>query len=269
MKVSVIIPAAGRSARFKGKQNKIFERIKGRPVFLRTLELFVNRDDVCQVLLVVHQDDLDTIKQRFGGNLGLMDVGLVVGGAERTDSVRNALAEVDDSADLVAVHDAARPCVSPLWIDAVFDAAAKDGAALLAYPVHGTLKKVAEVRPDSDSRPTLTVGGESFGPKDKRAGKRLVVDRTVPRSGLWEAQTPQVFRRALLVEAYARAEEAPATDDAQLVEALGGKLTVVMGDPRNVKITTSGVLSLATAVIDSLPRPKPKADGNPFAEAQW
>ena len=237
-KVSVIVPAAGSGKRFGSQHNKIFQRIKGQPIFIRTLEAFTSRDDVVQVQLVASAADAEEIKDRFGGNLGFMGVSLCIGGAQRSDSVRNALSKVSADADLVCVHDAVRPCVSALWIDAVFAQAARSGAAILAYPVHGTLKKVA--------------GG--------------AITETVPRVDLWEAQTPQVFAKDILVRAYAAGREA--TDDASLVEALGLPVSVVLGDPRNIKITTPGDLALAEAVIDSLPKPKPKHSG-PFDEAQW
>jgi 2-C-methyl-D-erythritol 4-phosphate cytidylyltransferase len=240
MKVAVIIPAAGASKRFGGRGKKVFERLKGRPIFIRSIELFVNREDVCQTLLVVADDDMETIKENYAASIGFMGVQLVMGGAERTDSVRGALAKVSDEADFVCVHDAVRPCVSPLWIDDVFAAADKTGAAILAYPVHGTLKRVA--------------------------GDGAILE-TVDRQGLWEAQTPQVFRKDLLVKAYENASAA--TDDAALVEATGQAVTVVRGDPRNVKITTRSDLSLAAAVVDSLPKPKCKASASPFNEAQW
>ena len=263
MKVSVIVPAAGRGKRFGGNQNKVFERLKGRPIFIRALELFANRDDVCQILLVVSPEDRAMVAERFGGNLGLMGVSMVDGGAERTDSVRNALSHVAAEADFVAVHDAARPCVSPLWIDEVFAAAAEGGAAILACPVHGTLKKVASV---DETPQQLTILGEKIAAPPRR---RHRVEQTVERlSGLWEAQTPQVFRKELLVGAYAKAAGA-ATDDAQLVEIAGYPVAVVPGDVRNIKITTSADLALATAIVDTLPKPKPKSDGSPFAEAQW
>jgi 2-C-methyl-D-erythritol 4-phosphate cytidylyltransferase len=238
-KVSVIVPAAGAGKRFGAGQNKIFQRIKGQPLFLRTLEAFTSRDDVCQVQLVVSEQDMPELKERFGGNLGFMGVSLVQGGEQRTHSVRNAQANVKAESDLICVHDAVRPCVAQLWIDALFKEAAKTGAAILAYPIHGTLKKVSA------------------------AG---VIDQTLPRTELWEAQTPQVFRKDVFEKAYAAA--AQATDDAALVEAIGHPVSVVMGDPRNVKITTRGDLALAEAVIDSLPKPKPKVTG-PFDEAQW
>jgi 2-C-methyl-D-erythritol 4-phosphate cytidylyltransferase len=240
-KVSVIIPAAGAAKRYGGKQNKIFERINGQPVFIRTLEAFSTRQDVCQTILVVSADDMPHIREKYGGNLGFMGVTLVEGGATRTQSVRNALARLSSDADLVCVHDAVRPCVSPIWIDAVFKEAQKTGAAILAYPVHGTLKKVSAAN---------------------------VIDETVPRQDLWEAQTPQVFRKDILLKAYAGGKDA--TDDAHLVEQTGHPVSVVMGDPRNIKITTMSDLVLAAAVINTLPKPKPKASGaNPFDEARW
>ena len=241
MKVSVIIPAAGASRRYGGRRKKIFERLKDRPVFVRSLELFVNRKDVCQVQLVVAAEDMETMKTRYAANIGFMGVKVVAGGATRTESVRNALATVVGEADFICVHDAVRPCVSVLWIDEVFAAAEKTGAAILARPVHGTLKRVGEGR---------------------------TIRQTVEREGLWEAQTPQVFRKELLQRAYKQAAGS-ASDDAALVEALGQAVTVVPGDQRNVKITTRRDLSLAAAVVDSLPRPKLSKPAGPFAEAQW
>jgi 2-C-methyl-D-erythritol 4-phosphate cytidylyltransferase len=240
-KVSVIIPAGGSGRRFAGRRNKIFERIKDQPVFIRTIEAFSSRDDVCQIQLVVSTADMGEMKSSFGGHLGFMGVALVEGGATRDRSVSNALANVTDEAELVCVHDAVRPCICSRWVDAVFAKAAGTGAAILAYPVHGTLKRV---------------------------GAGEVVTETASREDLWEAQTPQVFARELLVRAYASAEDG-ATDDSQLVEALGHPVSVVMGDPRNIKITTQADLALAAAVIGTLPKPKPKGPAHPFAEGQW
>jgi 2-C-methyl-D-erythritol 4-phosphate cytidylyltransferase len=239
--VAAIVPAAGAGKRFGAKGNKIFQRVGDQPVFIRTLELFTSREDVCDVQLVVSADDMAEMKERFGGHLGFMGVRLTQGGETRPQSVKNALANLPPEAEYVCVHDAVRPCVSPLWVDAVFAEAVKSGAAILAYPVHGTLKKVSGTG---------------------------VIDETVPRSGLWEAQTPQVFRRDLLLKAY-EGDLSHVTDDAQLVEALGHPVRVVLGDPRNVKITTPGDLALASAVINSLPKPKPKGPLNPFEEARW
>ncbi len=241
MKVSVIIPAAGASRRFGGKTKKIFERLKDRPVFVRSIELFVNRPDVCQVQLVVAEEDIETMRDRYAANIGFMGVKVVRGGASRTESVRNALANVVDEAEFVCVHDAVRPCVSILWIDAVFAAAERTGAAILATPVQGTLKRV-----DGDG----------------------AVERTVDRENLWEAQTPQVFGKELLRRAHEQAG-GPASDDAGLVEVLGETVSVVPGDLRNLKITTRRDLAIAAAVVDSLPKPKLTKPAGPYDEARW
>ncbi|MCJ7543031.1 MAG: 2-C-methyl-D-erythritol 4-phosphate cytidylyltransferase [Phycisphaerae bacterium] len=224
-KVSVIVPGAGAGKRFVAAGGKIFQPLNGRPVFIRTLEVFVTRRDVCQVLLVVAPGNLHEVRRRFGSQLDSMGVTVVAGGATRSESVRNALAHLSDQAELVCVHDAVRPCVSPLWVDAVFAQAQRAGAAILACPVHGTLKRVSP------------------------AG---VVQGTLPRAEAWEAQTPQVFRRDWLLAAYATGAEA--TDDARLVEATGREVSVVPGDVRNIKITTAADLAIAAAVIDTLPR---------------
>ena len=239
-RVSVIIPAAGAGRRFSSKENKIFHRLGNAPIFIRTLEAFTTRSDVCQILLAIAPADVEETRRRFGGNLGFMGVTLVEGGATRTQSVRNALAKVKQEADLVCVHDAVRPCVAQGWIDEVFAKAEKTGAAILAYPVHGTLK---------------TVGPDN------------VIQTTLPRQELWEAQTPQVFRKDILQAAYATGAEA--TDDAHLVESIGHPVSVVLGDARNIKITTPRDLAVAAAIIATLPKPKPAGYSHPFDEARW
>jgi 2-C-methyl-D-erythritol 4-phosphate cytidylyltransferase len=240
---AVILPAAGRSSRFRDKEKKPLALLDGRAVWLRSAELFVTRDDVCQCLIVVAMEDQEVFRRRFGANLAFMNIELVDGGGERFDSVANALARVKPEADFVAVHDAVRPCLTTALIDAVFAKAQEAGAALLAVPVADTLKQV-----DAQRR----------------------VQATVPRAGLWLAQTPQVFRRDWLAEAYTKRGQADksVTDDAQLVEAAGHPVTVVEGATTNIKITTKGDLFLAEAVLKSLPKPKPAAPAHPFAEEE-
>ena len=141
----------------------------------------------------------------------------------------------------MAIHDAVRPCLTEESIAAVFAQAEKSGAAMLAIPVHDTVKQV-----DAQQQ----------------------VQATVSRKGLWLAQTPQVFRRDWLEAAYAgRAKLGnDITDDAQLVEAAGHKVTVVEGASTNVKITTKNDLFLAEAILKSRPKPKGKGPIHPFAE---
>lgn len=239
---AVILPAAGKSSRFRDQHyKKPFVPLENRPVWLHAAEKFTNRSDVQQTLLVISPEDREAFQSKIGANAALLGIEIVDGGAERTDSVANALARVRADIDFVAIHDAARPCIAEEWIDAVFSAAANTGAAILAAPLSGTLKRVA--------------------------GDKTIVE-TVPREGLWEAQTPQVFRRQLLVDAYARRDGRPATDDAQLVERLGKKVTVVPCSAMNLKITTKDDLRLAAAILKALPKPKLLGPAHPFADDQ-
>jgi 2-C-methyl-D-erythritol 4-phosphate cytidylyltransferase len=237
---AVILPAAGKSSRFRDPHyKKPFAPLDGRPVWMHAAERFANRKDVVQSLIVISPEDREEFTEKFGGNAALLGIEIVEGGAERSDSVSKALERVNSDADYIAVHDAARPCIVDEWIDAVFAAAVKTGAAILAAPVTGTLKRAAA---------------------DK------TIAETVARDHLWEAQTPQVFRRQLLIDAYARRGTQPATDEAQLVERLGHKVTLVLGSPMNIKITTKEELRIASALLKVLPRPKLAGPAHPFAD---
>ena len=236
---AVILPAAGQSLRFRDKAyKKPFAPLGGRAVWLHSAERFMNRGDVKQVIIAISAEDRELFDLKFGANIAILGVQVVVGGEHRTDSVQRALEKVKDEIDFVAVHDAARPCIADPWIDAVFEAAQKDGAAILAAPVQATLK---------------------------RADQKKHITETVSRDGLWEAQTPQVFRRELLIEAYAKRGRDPVTDDAQLVERLGKPVTIVPCSQLNLKITTRDDLRLAEQVLKVLPKPKLDAFQNPFA----
>lgn len=236
---AVILPAAGASSRFGDKYyKKPFAMLAGRAVWLHSTEKFLARDDVKQVVMVVAEEDLEMFQQKFGANLAFLGVEYCTGGKQRSDSIANALEKLKPEIDHVAVHDAARPCVTEKQMEAVFEAATETGAALLASPVTGTLK---------------------------RAGQGQIVSETVDRSGLWEAQTPQVFRRDLLQRAYADRGSEPATDDAQLVERLGEPVSLVESDATNLKITTKADLRLAEQILKATPEPK-TGGVNPFAD---
>ncbi len=236
--VAVILPAAGSSRRFHDKNyKKPFAPLAGKAVWLHSAEKFLQRQDVKQLIVVVADEDREEFDRKYGANIAILGVDVCRGGAERADSIQNALAMVQEGVELVAVHDAARPCLAEKWIDAVFEAASRDGAAILAEPVSATLKRV---------------GG------DKR------IEATVDRQNLWAAQTPQVFRREVLVKAYATRAGKQVTDDATLVEQMGQRVTVVPGSPLNLKITTRDDLRLAEQILKVLPKPK-GGRGNPFA----
>src|SRR5438552_7481918 len=221
---AVIFPAAGKSSRFRDKEKKPFANLDGRAVWLRTTEHFVTRQDVVQCILVIDKQDQEMFRRRYTPNLAFMNVRIADGGAERFESVANALALVQPDVDFIAIHDAVRPCVTDALIDAVFARAAQTGAAILAVPVTDTVKQV-------DVKHQITA--------------------TMPRQGLWLAQTPQVFRREWLVEAYANRAKLgkDITDDAQLLEAAGHPVHVVEGAASNIKITSKSDLVLADAIL--------------------
>lgn len=239
-KFAAIIAAAGKSTRFsQNKRKKPFVDLKGRAVWLRSAEHFVNRDDVAQTVLVIAADDLEWFKEKYRPNLAFLDIEIVTGGAERADSVQNALARVRSEVDFVAVHDAARPLLTEPWIDAIFKKAQETGAAIPAVPISSTIKRV-----DGANR----------------------IQETVSRAGLWAAQTPQVFSRSLLLDAYARRGDFQPTDESQLVERLGHEVAIVPGSPMNIKITENDDLRMAEALLDALPKKKTLRALHPFAD---
>ena len=241
-KFAVILPAAGRSSRFRDSSyKKPFAPLANKAIWLHSAERFLGRNDVVQTILVIAPQDRADFNFKFAANIAFMEIEVIDGGAERADSVEAALALVKPQADFVCVHDAARPCLTDVWIDEVFAAAEKTGAAIFAIPVHGTLKRV---------------GGDHK------------IEETVSRKNLWEAQTPQVFRRELLLEAYAKRGGFKATDEAQLVERIGQPVTVVPGSPMNIKITTKEDQRLAEHLLKALPKPKLPGPLHPFDD-KW
>jgi 2-C-methyl-D-erythritol 4-phosphate cytidylyltransferase len=206
-------------------EKKPFVSLAGQPVWQRSAELFWTRPDVHKVYVVLAPGDRDEFLGRFRHLIAFQNVEIVDGGAERFESVANALARVPDTVDLVAVHDAVRPLAAAAQVDAVFAAAAEHGGAMLALPVADTLKRVDAA--------TNRVAG------------------TTARDGLWQAQTPQVFRRDWLLDAYAKraAVPPPVTDDAQLIEAAGYPVVAVPGTATNIKITTKDDLALAELIL--------------------
>ncbi|MCI0379220.1 MAG: 2-C-methyl-D-erythritol 4-phosphate cytidylyltransferase [Gemmataceae bacterium] len=239
---AVILPAAGKSSRFKDKEKKPFVNLDGRAIWLRAVEFFITRPEVVQCLIVVSADDQEMFRRRFGANLAFMNVQIADGGVERFESVANALALVKPEVEFVAIHDAVRPCLTEALVSAVFAKAQQTGAALLATPIVETIKE---------------------------AGDKQQVKQTVSRRGLWLAQTPQVFRKDWLVEAYAqRSKHQNITDDAQLVEAAGHVVHLVDGAATNIKITSKADLYLADAILKAMPKPKPSGPSGPFGEEE-
>ncbi len=239
-KFAVILPAAGSSSRFKLQpRKKPFVEIAGRAVWLRAADPFLNHPRVAQVIVVISPADHEWFREHYAPHLAVHHIDVALGGAERADSVGNALALVHPGIDHVAVHDAARPVLTVEWVNRVFDAAERDGAALLATPITSTIK---------------------------RGGADGKVIETVPRAGLWAAQTPQVFRRSVLEGAYAQRGTLQPTDEASLVESCGHAVTLVDGSPLNIKITADEDLRFAELALQALPPAVPPRPLHPFRD---
>jgi 2-C-methyl-D-erythritol 4-phosphate cytidylyltransferase len=206
-----------------GGQDKMFASVRGRPLLGYTLAAFQRCDSILQIALVLNQANLDMARELVClEGLGKVTA-ICLGGERRQDSVRAGLKTLNPC-DLVAIHDGARPLIDIEVIEAGLAAAAEVGAAVPALPVVDTLK-------DVDSR--------------------QLIERTVPRQRLWAAQTPQIFRYDLLLEAHERVHE-DVTDDASMLEQLGYPVKVYPGSPRNIKVTSQGDLKLLEAFLTEL-----------------
>ncbi len=224
MRTVALVLAAGRGERLGHSLPKGLVPLAGRPLLLHALAALEAVDEVERLIPVVPADAVERFAEVLSSARGLHKLApAVVGGRERQDSVRAGLAALPAAAELVAVHDAARPCVRREAVRRVIEAARTTGAAILATPARDTIKRV--------------VGGR--------------VVETPPRAECWAAQTPQVFRVEILREALAKAESEGllGTDDAQLVEALGVEVRVVPGDADNLKITLPGDLAVAERIL--------------------
>jgi 2-C-methyl-D-erythritol 4-phosphate cytidylyltransferase len=252
LKLAVIIPAAGFSTRYAEGQefprSKLDEDLGGRPVLQRTIELFSNLDAASFIVVAgPHEPDaFADFKRRHGDKLGLLGVQLCQGGkTHRYETVHAALQKVPHEFSHIAIHDAARPCTPPELLDRLIDAAAKYPAVIPAIDVPDTLKRAAEREADDRDVDPLDAILGSAGKKTTRVRE---VEETVSRDRLVSVQTPQIFRADLLRRAYGQSDLA-STDDAQLVERLGERVTVIEGDPRNIKITRPIDLTMARAIL--------------------
>jgi 2-C-methyl-D-erythritol 4-phosphate cytidylyltransferase len=219
-----IIPAAGIGSRMQTDRAKQMIELGGVPVLVHTLRRFEECPAVDQVILAL-QPNLTQEVLALASRYNLTKIArIVAGGAERQDSVYRGL-QVVSSAAIVVIHDAVRPFVTPDEIRAVIERAAKTGAALMAVPAVDTIKQVKSGR----------------------------VHRTLDRKSLYHAQTPQAFRYSVIKEAYDRAsrEGFSATDDSQLVERMGHRVSIVEGSHINIKITRPFDLRLAEAIYSS------------------
>jgi len=221
-----IVPAAGIGSRMGKASKKPYLPLAGEPLLFHTLRRLMQARGCAEIVLVLHPDEFGgpraEWRQRLERQFGVGK--LARGGATRQDSVRAGLQLVDPVLDIVLIHDAARPLVDPAVVEKVALEAAATGAALAAIPATATVKEV-----EADGR----------------------IRRTLPRDLIWLAQTPQGFRKDIILEAYRRASEDgfQGTDDAQLVERLGTPVSVVPDSPDNLKITTPRDLAVAEALL--------------------
>lgn len=225
MHVTAIIAAGGRGARFGGALPKQLLPLAGRPILQRSVDAFVMNDRITDVVVALpHElvaDPPEYLRARS------KPVALIEGGERRQDSVARAVSRVSAGAEVVVIHDAARPLVSSALIERTIDAAVTHGAAIAAL------------------RATDTV---------KRGNAHDVIVGTLPRTEIFLAQTPQAFRTDVLREALKLNESAAeATDEAALVERAGHAVHLVDGDPRNVKITTADDMDLAERLLNGAP----------------
>jgi len=238
MKVVVIIPAAGLgtrmapvpSAQAKQKRtptSKQFTELGGTPILIHTLRRFAAVEEVSEIWIALRENEIAGFRARFereAKDILKKRIELVVGGEHRQQSVEHALNAVGAAADdVVLVHDAVRPFVTAEIIEEVIDAAKKYGAAIAGLPAVDTVKQV------------------------ERTAEGALIKATIPRAGVVMAQTPQGFRYDVIKKAFdeASADGFLGTDEASLVERSGHEVAVVMGSPRNIKITAPADMELA------------------------
>ena len=225
---TAVFPAAGASTRMNnfGGTNKNLLKLAGEMVLLRSVKTFSKVERVNFLIVVVGANEVETVENLLRAQKDLKPWVVTVGGSERQFSIANGLKFVPEDADTVLVHDAARPLVTEKTVNAVIDAAEQFGGAIAAVPAKDTIK---------------LVGADGF------------VRFTPPRRELVAVQTPQGFRRELILRAYAKAEEDGflGTDDSSLVERLGIRIKVVESEYSNLKITTPEDIWVAETFLRS------------------
>lgn len=222
-KVEAIVPVAGLGTRLKTKQTKPFVLLRNKPLFFYAVSALEKSPWIDQIILASHEKYMEAF-QRWVKHFGFKKVKKIVkGGETRQQSVYNALQCVDQDTDMVLVHDGARPFISADIIQQSIQLCTSKKAVIVAVPVKPTIKRVR--------------------------CRTMQVIETLGRQELWEAQTPQVFDKDLLMKAHQRGKKYKATDDAFLVEKLGVKVSVTQGSYENIKVTTQEDLDFAEIVL--------------------
>lgn len=221
LKITAVIPAGGSGRRMQSSEAKQYLLLHGVPLLVHTLRTFQEATIIRDIVLVVPPADVARIQADIVDAFAMTKIRQVVGGGkERQDSVRNGLAALSDDCEIVLIHDAARPFVSSALIEKAAEGAAREGAVVAGIRVRDTVKQC-----DREGR----------------------VTDTLDRKQIWMAQTPQAFRRTIIVAAHEKATEDNfyGTDDAMLVERMGIPVTMLESTPDNIKITTTEDLAWA------------------------
>ena len=226
MRASAIIVAAGSGTRLGSGEPKAFVKLHGRAMLHYSLATLAALHSITEVVIAIPVGMERKTRDEVARAALEVPVKITPGGIERQDSVRIALALTSAEAEVIVIHDAARPFADAALFRRCLEAAALRGAAIAAIPVSDTLKRVADG----------------------------VIHATVKRAGLYQAQTPQAFQRRLLVAAHERAsrERIVATDDADLVEQIGGTVEIIEASALNLKITTKSDLTIAESIAASM-----------------
>lgn len=224
VKTEAILPTAGSGTRMETDIPKPFLNLQSKPIFLHTLEVFDKNDLIEGIILVVAAELKERYEEIISAQSITTDLKIIEGGLTRKESVSRGLAQLDIDTDVVVVHDGARPLISQVILTEAINACKSQEAVIVAVPVTSTIK--------ISSEDELTVKG------------------TVSRDNLWEVQTPQVFKKEILVKAHAQGNN-DATDDSVLVEQLGVKVGIVRGDYKNIKVTTQEDLTMAEGFLSA------------------
>jgi 2-C-methyl-D-erythritol 4-phosphate cytidylyltransferase len=229
--VSAVVVAAGEGKRLHSRIPKLLVKINSTPLIIHCLKVLNAHPLISEIILVVNKKQQRQLIRKLRP-YGLRKISCITcGGRRRQDSVYKGLECVGKQSALVLVHDGARPFISRAIVTQAIKEAARTGAAIVAVPVKATIKEGYRLQATGYSK--------------------NIVNRTLERDKLWEVQTPQVFRKEVILRAYRKFGHLDVTDDATLVEKLGIKVNLVRGLYNNIKITTPEDLILAEAICQA------------------
>jgi 2-C-methyl-D-erythritol 4-phosphate cytidylyltransferase len=229
MEITAIVLAAGKGARFKKKVPKPLFRIGDKPILIYSLLNLSRHPGIKDIIVVTNSLNQKKIIAEIKKYRIDKIRAVVLGGLRRQDSVAKGLAAIDNHTDFVLIHDAARPFINAKIISSVIKAAKEYGAAISGVRVRHTIKQAKKI--------------------NNNTGSVAFVEKTLDRKNLWEIQTPQVFKKSLIIEAYRKFGRLNVTDDASLVEKLKKRVSIVFGSYLNIKITAPEDIIVASEVL--------------------